>query len=97
MQQNTKKKYIVVVFIIIFCQCHCFYTFSGFFNFRFQFFTVISVQNRGGWGDKSPPVKIVVPSAKKKILSWGDAKTSPPVISTAKSQMFFTGICVACG
>ena len=43
-------------------------------------------------------VKTVVRPSKEKYLSWGDAKTSPPpVISIAKSHMFFSGIRVACG
>ena len=44
----------------------------------------------------TPSVKTVVPPAKKK-MSWGDAKSPPPVLSIAKSQMCFTGIRVACG
>ena len=49
----------------------------------------------GGDGGTCSPSENSRPPSKEKNLSWGDAKTSTPMIGTVKSLMFF--IRGACG
>ena len=48
-----------------------------------------SGRSRGRWGGMSPQWKLSSLLSKEKNVPWGDDKTSPSVISIAKSQMFF--------